>query len=352
MVTVNGTLPPIVLFRTSAAVVCVGSLLYVSQLTYVQYVGPWMITSAIFVLAVFLYCKSRHLGQHFNLQAIRHHLVSNRNDKSLEKWMEIYGAIIQNLPLNKLCLVETHDAGTFRMKSAVVEPWATTQHATLQEQLQGGVRVLDLRVGCDGPQNYVLVHGKWRTTTTLDAALVTVCDFVDCNTHELVILDFHRFVELESSFDWKELQHLVMTTLGQRLYSYTGVLPTLSQIWETDGRIIVAWNSTTGMHPSFFPGVQQGWYPAVTTVEELRVAIDNDLNDDAAKSGLWTVGAVIPAAPLRRVPRIPQLLTWFLPGQLWTERVNIIQADFVVEIDLVPNAIAQCVLNAMENYIS
>ncbi|KAG7364553.1 hypothetical protein IV203_037755 [Nitzschia inconspicua] len=184
----------------------------------------------------------------------------------LEKWTEIYGPIIHQLPLNKLCLVETHDSGTFRMKSPIVAPWATTQHATIEEQLQGGVRVLDLRLGCDGPQTYLLVHGMWRTVTSLNDALCS------------------------------------------------------------------------------------GWYPSVTTIAELKMAIGEGLQDASKKTGLWTVGAVIAATPFRKVPQIPQLLAWFLPGQDWTERVNIIQADFVMEIDLVPNAIAQCVLNAMEDH--
>ncbi|KAG7346814.1 hypothetical protein IV203_005883 [Nitzschia inconspicua] len=187
----------------------------------------------------------------------------------LEKWIEIYGPIIHQLPLNKLCLVETHDSGTFRMKSPIVAPWATTQHATIEEQLQGGVRVLDLRLGCDGPQTYLLVHGMWRTVTSLNDALCSVCGFVDRNTKEVVILDFHRFVELEGSFDWIQLQETILRTIGKRIYRYCRSLPTLEQIWKTAGRIIVAWNSKLGLHPHFFPGIEQGWYPSVITIARL-----------------------------------------------------------------------------------
>jgi hypothetical protein len=207
-----------------------------------------------------------------------------------------------------------------------------------------------LRVGsCDGPRNFILVHGTWRTTTSLSAALDTVCKFVDRNHQEVVILDFHRFVELECPINWKELHGMILDTLGARLYRYPEYLPNLKQIWKTSGRIIVAWNSSIGIHPNFFPGIEQGWYPDVATINDLHAAIEEHLKDADHKVDLWTVGAVIPAAPFRRVAHIPDLRHWFFPGQAWTRRVNIIQADFVIEINLVPNAVAQCVLNAIEH---
>lgn len=316
---------------------------------------PWIILVVVplgtITLFVFLRKRKGRPWTPAIRQSCRDVFLTNA-DHILPNWMGTYGPLIKRLPLNKLCLVETHDAGTFRMKARIVEPWTTTQHATLQQQLQAGVRVLDLRVGCCGPNQYILVHGKFWTATSLEQALRAVCEFVDRHSQEVVILDFHRFIELEGyTIDWNVLQDLVLQSIGDRLYASLGSsLPTLEEIWKTNARILVAWNSTNGTHPHFFPGIHQGWYPTATTVDELHAAIDDDLRDNTPchKKGLWTVGAVLPAAPFRQVPHIPQLLQWFLPGKEWTKAVNIIQADFVVEMDLVPNAVAQCVLKAKE----
>lgn len=69
----------------------------------------------------------------------------------------------------------------------VVGPWATTQNLQLTEQLHGGVRVLDFRVGFVGAEaqkadgvadGLALVHDKHRTNLSLQLALELVKEFV------------------------------------------------------------------------------------------------------------------------------------------------------------------------------
>ena len=65
---------------------------------------------------------------------------------------------------------------------------------SLLQQLQYGVRALDLRhgIGQESPGNYKLVHNVFGTKLTLSEALQEVISFIDATVEkEIVILDFH-----------------------------------------------------------------------------------------------------------------------------------------------------------------
>ena len=290
------------------------------------------------------------------------------NDNS--RWMEKYAPLIQHLPLDKLCLIEAHDAGTDRLVCPLAKPWASTQHATLTALLDGGVRVLDLRIGCDGndssatsKSNWCLVHDKWRTKTCLKSALVQVRDFVRRCTKEVVILDFHRFIPLKSAFDWDSLFYFVLEHLGDVLYRNTGYMPTLREIWASSslsaapytGKVLVAWNERMGMVPSsFFSGIHQGWFRNVRNVDDLYHAIDQSIEHaqkvpSISTIFLKTVGAHLPAAVIKPVKPIKELSTWFLPGGQWASSVNVIQIDFALDFNIVWYSTIQCLISASAN---
>jgi hypothetical protein len=61
----------------------------------------------------------------------------------------------------------------------------------------------------------------------------------------------------------------------------------------------------------------------------------------------WMVRAVVPASLFLQLSPVPQVAECFLPANLWTSRANIIQRDFVMQIGIVPNAVSQCLINAV-----
>ena len=255
----------------------------------------------------------------------------NTND-DFEQWMGRFSRFIGHLRLGQLCLVQTHNSGTYKMNSPVAKPWASTQDKSLMQQMKLGIRVLDIRLGCDKNQKWILVHDKWRTRVSLKSALKEVCKFVRNNPTEIIILDFHRFVPLEHSFDWKKLFDFILEATGELLIANRGFVPTLSEIWQTTGRILIAWNSNESEVPKqFFKGVHQGWYRNASTVNELHDAIEADLQHRRVLPKLlWTVGACLPATVFTPVKAIPEVDKWFIPGNDWMRKVNIIQVDFVV----------------------
>lgn len=84
-------------------------------------------------------------------------------------------------------------------------------------QLVYGIRYLDLRVSYepvkDHAQKLWIVHGILRTQITLDNVLQQVKRFLDATTHEVVIIDFHRF---EKGFDDHSRDESINVRTGQR----------------------------------------------------------------------------------------------------------------------------------------
>ena len=80
--------------------------------------------------------------------------------------------------------------------SDIGSPWIKTQCMSIAQQLHFGIRSLDLRIGQNSPGDYIICHGEWRTNYSLAQALKEVTDFIDNTTKEIVILDFHRFINL------------------------------------------------------------------------------------------------------------------------------------------------------------
>ncbi len=269
----------------------------------------------------------------------------------LKNWMETYDPVIGHLPLNKLTLVCTHDTGTYDMVSPFASPWASCQDLNIVDQLSQGVRVLDLRVGCQsdksGDERLILVHDAWRTKVTLKNALEQVRGFLSRNTREVIILDFHRFVELEGEFDEDELHNVVTNTIGDLFYPYQNKIPTLDEIWETPGRVIVAWNRS-GRPNSFFPGGNQKWFNK-TDLADLHASISEEMGKDHKNEGLWSTCAILTPDALHPLhPLSPDVGNWFQAGSDWAWKANIIALDFVEKTTVVQQAISECLIKGTQ----
>ncbi len=269
----------------------------------------------------------------------------------LMNWMETYGPVIGHLPLNKLTLVCTHDTGTYDMVSPLSIPWASCQDLNIGDQLNQGVRVLDLRVGCQsdksGDERLILVHDVWRTKVTLKNALEQVIGFLSRNTREVVILDFHRFVELEGQFDEDELHSVVTNTLGDLLYPYKNTIPTLDEIWSTSNRVIVAWNRD-GRPSSFFPSVDQKWFNKYN-LADLHASISEEMQKDHQNEGLWSTCAILTPTPLEPLhPLSPAVGNWFQAGSDWAWKANIIALDFVEKTTVVQQSVSECLIKGVQ----
>lgn len=102
-------------------------------------------------------------------------------------WMAAPG--VQALCLHELLIPGTHDSTTYQFKDFVpdvVGKWAKAQTLTIQQQLEGGIRYLDIRVTKSGGDFY----GTHKyPTVRLDDVYRAVKDFLVAHPHEKVIIN-------------------------------------------------------------------------------------------------------------------------------------------------------------------
>ena len=260
------------------------------------------------------------------------------------QWMEYYSDVLGNLRLTELTLPGTHDSGTYQPASPILYDFLRTQSMSLRDQLNLGIRVLDLRIGQNSPGNYIISHDKYRTQYSLSDALQEIVDFIDATGKEIVILDFHRFNNLgRGDFDFDQLKVQVRSSLEGYCLLPVSQGHTLSKIWRTCGqqRIVVTWNDNGTRDPTFmWPAVKQSWYANAKTPDQLSSAIAEDMNKPRPDRELWSTGVFLAPGLLTTGEPIhnakiltPIIDNWFYGCADWTMKANIITTNFFYEFN-------------------
>lgn len=255
------------------------------------------------------------------------------------QWMKYYGDTLGSLTLTEMTLPGTHDSGTYQPVSPFGRPWVQTQSISLREQLNLGIRVLDLRIGQNSPGNYIISHGDWRTHYSLCEALQEVKEFICATDMEIVILDFHRFNALSSEdFDYDQLKEQVQALLQDYYLPVgEGKGKSLNEIWQRPAsereRIVIAWNSNTIDTSYMWPGVNQHWYSNANNIDKLYSDIESDFSHPPPSTEMWST-CVFATVGVIDTPRVnaeelrPTIDTWFYGCATWTLKANIITTDF------------------------
>lgn len=157
-------------------------------------------------------------------------------------WMELFAPCIQNLHLNELTLPGTHDASTYCADS-ISQSWVQTQYQNINQQLNQGIRSLDLRLmlgSGSGDDQFVMCHGSFALPLKLVDVLNQVTQFLASNPQEIVILDLHDFEGNWTTQNYQDLSNVIIKTIGQdQLIPPLGISQTLKDIWQTSGRVVV-----------------------------------------------------------------------------------------------------------------
>lgn len=247
-------------------------------------------------------------------------------------WMEFFSGLLGKLTLAEMTIPGTHDSGTFRPVSVVGSPWIKTQALSLAGQLKYGIRTLDLRIGQNSPGHYILCHHTWRTSYSLAEALKEVTDFIDKTSKEIVILDFHRFVNFgNGSYDYYQLKQQIASDLSGYCLPASSVGDTLANIWSSHKkRVVVAWN-TSNPDPYMWPGVNQRWYSDSHSLSSLYKCIKSDMLNPP--EGLWAACSFMVCSPTstphsNAKKSNPTITNWYFGGSKFCEKANIISVDF------------------------
>jgi 1-phosphatidylinositol phosphodiesterase len=249
-------------------------------------------------------------------------------------WMEKYSGLLGKLTLTEITLPGTHNSGTYQPASQIGSVWIKCQALSLEQQLQHGVRVFDLRIGQKSPGDYIICHDAWHTRYSLAQALKEVTGFIDKSNKEIVVLDFHRFVKLgNQQYDYSQLKKQISSALTGYCVPTSCIGKTLGEIWcecNQKERIVVAWN-TDSPDPYMWPGVNQRWYSDADSPSKLYRCIESDTL--SPPPGMWAACAFMkPSAlhtPVSNAVHInPTITNWYFGGSTFCENSNIVSVDF------------------------
>lgn len=118
--------------------------------------------------------------------------------------------------VHQLSVPGTHDAATGN--GTVLDSFARTQQLSLSEQFNAGVRAFDLRPSVsDGTLK--IYHGIIATNITFDDALSTLCERLDENPSEFIIVVIRHEDDHENVTEKSQWGALLSSTLAQEKYA-------------------------------------------------------------------------------------------------------------------------------------
>lgn len=160
-------------------------------------------------------------------------LISAADRKSVSGWMGQIFDILKNKPINRIVIPGSHDSGTYdlgdvlspdyslpiKLSGAQINALAKTQYYSLAEQLDRGVRYLDIRLCSDGSK-LLVCHSVFARNLTIDSVFEQVRNFMnqEINKNEIVIVD------IQSVQGWSTFNDSLKNKISDSLKNYLGNL--------------------------------------------------------------------------------------------------------------------------------
>uniref|UniRef100_A0A9J2PQE7 Phosphatidylinositol-specific phospholipase C X domain-containing protein n=2 Tax=Ascaris TaxID=6251 RepID=A0A9J2PQE7_ASCLU len=182
-------------------------------------------------------------------------------------WMSELPSAARDKPLMTLAIPGSHHSASYNLKEdseitpdqpwcvrvltpndmirKAVHNWSKDQSLSIKQQLEAGVRYLDVTVAFINDDFYV-IHGL-RCMEVRDL-FKDVNDFTNAHPKEIVLIDLNRF------YDFKEAQHeklfaMLDSIFGSKLIDRPGtpriaLSLTLNKLWTAPGQVIVFYQPT------------------------------------------------------------------------------------------------------------
>ncbi|XP_033746051.1 PI-PLC X domain-containing protein 3-like [Pecten maximus] len=297
-------------------------------------------------------------------------------------WMGDLPPPLTQIPLSCLAIPGSHDSGAYGLdKSAGVsvdEPksisvlgslccgaglslisrWSVTQDISLLQQLEAGVRYLDLRV-CVKPEtaDAHFLHGLYGSKVM--TALKEVKEFLNKNPKEVVLLDFNHFHNMDAICHKQlltDLKRLFGTLLVPVNVNLSPWQMTLENIWKTPMRVIIFYSdkSSANMNefwPSFaIPSPWPNTSDPRVLIEFLERNYNGNHRDNNGGFYIWQ-GVLTPGTGTilshlcgslkdSVAPRASRaFLEWLANKKPGPQGINICLGDFVHLHDFIPSVL-------------
>ena len=226
-------------------------------------------------------------------------------------WMERLPTHVQQLPLRQLAIPGSHDSGAFYLDKDsslapdegsviknlvkvfgscaknVVHKWSITQSESFTQQLQNGIRYLDMRTAYRKEKNdFYICHGLYGIT--LENAFTEIEAFIQKSTKEVLILDFNHLYSFTPDLH-KRFVGLICERFGEKLYGpgKLGADASLTEIWSNGRQVIALYDNKdiVSSHPQLWSQslIFSPW-PNTASTSTLSSYLDNRFSDLRAGS--------------------------------------------------------------------
>ncbi|MFJ8754089.1 phosphatidylinositol-specific phospholipase C [Streptomyces sp. NPDC102441] len=145
-----------------------------------------------------------------------------------QDWM---GAIPDGTPLQRLTIPGTHDSG-----ARFGGPWTECQNTTIAEQLDSGIRFLDIRCRISGDA-YAIHHGAYYQHLNFDDVLGACRDFLARRPSETVLMRVKQEYSEESDAAFRRIFDIYLDGKGWR--SLLRLDSTLPDLGGARGKVVL-----------------------------------------------------------------------------------------------------------------
>uniref|UniRef100_H3AXN3 Phosphatidylinositol specific phospholipase C X domain containing 1 n=1 Tax=Latimeria chalumnae TaxID=7897 RepID=H3AXN3_LATCH len=292
-------------------------------------------------------------------------------------WMSHLPEKLWDIPLYNLAIPGSHNTMTYCLDNdspidesepeilqildtylpCIVRPflskWCPTQGSTITEQLDAGIRFLDLRIAHkpkDLSKGLYFVHGIF-TTVTVQETLQDIARWLKTHPKEIIILDCKHFQGMDKELH-KHLIQSIKNIFGFRICPKTEN-PTLRNLWKSSYQVIVSYENIIAVkYDELWPAVPYWW---ANTSDPQALVQYLEKQKERGRPGHFFVAGInltedlfyILSHPFGSLKNLtlsnsPQLMDWVkrqLPGRA-PQCVSIIAGDFTEAYHLAAAIIA------------
>lgn len=261
-----------------------------------------------------------------------------------QQWMSHLCEELWDVPLYNLSIPGSHDTMTYCLdKLSPVDPdspklllflekyvpcitrsiilkWCTTQTLSVTEQLDTGIRYLDLRIAHrpDVSSNLYFVHGFY-TSQTVEEILHEIADWLQQNPREILILGCDNLQSMSPE------HHMCLINFIRRIFGPKicpkHERPTLRNLWKQSYQLIVCYDSPLALKFEYlWPSIPYWW--ANTTKTRSLINFLEMKKHSGRPDGFFVAGLNLtedtsyilkhPFGSMKRLtlPKLPYLYKW------------------------------------------
>jgi len=277
------------------------------------------------------------------------------------RWMALTPRI-GTLRIDELILAGTHNAGMDKKSPNISLPQEITQDVSPLEQIQNGIRVLDLRVSfyekhpVGDPRRFQIYHATSSGRTIAVDILGAVVGFFrelersGDTAREIVILDFHQFRHFTGEAH-QQLIRLIINSLKERLIADDLRCLTLEELWtHHPGKNVVVAYDDQQTHWKFWDGVDQCWVGSnLISAASLKAFMDEVADNPKPDYQLQSIQCAKYVLPFH-VPDdfSDKINLWFKSesADSYIQKFHIITTDWSLRSDIVQNCIHANIIKA------